>query len=156
MPCSSRRSSFFDKSAKLYGVPVDIPGPGVTYRNRRYLSLLETPYEGGNTVPALFNLSTQRHRNLPLLGTRRLIVREEEFNAHAGRAFEKVTLGDYEWETYGAAHERAVAVGSGLMALGHKKGEMLAIFAETRADWFVSLQVRKMHGKPPLLRHCLR
>lgn len=150
-PCSACRSSFFDKSAKVYGVPVDIPGPGVTYRNRRYLSLLETPYEGGNTVPALFNISAQRHKSLPLLGTRPLIAREEEFNAQAGRSFEKLTLGDYEWQTYGVAHERALAVGSGLVGLGHKKGEMLAIFAETRADWFVSLQVCEKGISPALL-----
>ena len=43
-------------------------------------------------------------------------------------------------------HERACAFGAGLLAAGHSKGERVAIFAETRADWFIAMQGAFQHG----------
>ena len=143
LPCSD---SFFNPDDKLYGVPVSLPGPGITYRNRRFLTLLDTPFAGANTIPAMFDISAKANAKRRFLGTRKLVAREMEVDKKTGREFEKLTMGEYSWESYERVHERACAFGAGLLAAGHNKGERLAIFAETRADWFVAMQGAFQHG----------
>lgn len=58
-----------------------------------------------------------------------------------GRSFEKLHLGEYEWLTYGKTLEAVCSFASGLAQLGHKRGERVAIFADTREEWFIALQV---------------
>eukprot|EP00249_Psilotum_nudum_P022169 c28401_g1_i4 orf=467-2566(+) len=129
-----------DKKVKERGVSVKVGGdPGITKRNHRFLKLLESPWEGAVTLAALFEQACQQHPSRPLLGTREVISKEVEINKD-GRPFEKVTLGRYVWTTYLKAFERACNFASGLVALGHQKGEMCAIFAETRAEWIIALQ----------------
>ncbi|BBN00075.1 long-chain acyl-CoA synthetase [Marchantia polymorpha subsp. ruderalis] len=125
---------------KSAAVIVDVGGePGYAMRNPRYLSLLETPWEGANTIAALFEDSCKNNPSQPLLGTRELIQRET-IKSSDGRPFEKVTLGKYVWQSYSQVYERVVNLSAGLVALGLKKGEKVAIFAETRAEWFIGLQ----------------
>eukprot|EP00249_Psilotum_nudum_P022167 c28401_g1_i2 orf=316-2415(+) len=133
-----RRKS--DKKMKERGVTVDVGGdPGITKRNCRFLSLVETPWEGATTLSALFEQACQRYSSQPLLGTRELISKELEVTQH-GRTLEKLTLGSYVWVSYSKAFERACNFASGLAALGHQKGESCALCAETRAEWFIALQ----------------
>ncbi|CAI5941960.1 unnamed protein product [Closterium sp. NIES-64] len=139
-------ASFFDPEDRIYGVRADVDGPGITYRHSRFQGLLETPFAGANTIPGLFNMSVKKFRNRRLLGTRRLISREFELDAKLDKQVERVTLGEYEWETYERVHERVVAFGAGLMGSGHGRGEKLAMFAETRADWFIAMQGAFQHG----------
>lgn len=133
-------------SSKTRGVPVKVPGPGFAYRHKRFLGLLETPFEGGNTIAALFDIASARHAARPLLGTRELLAREEEPDAKSGRTFEKLTFGEYSWQTYGEVRERVAHFASGLVHLGHRTGERVAIFAETRAEWFIALQAAFQHN----------
>ncbi|CAI5516925.1 unnamed protein product [Closterium sp. Naga37s-1] len=139
-------ASFFDPEDRIYGVRADVDGPGITYRHSRFQGLLETPFAGASTIPGLFNMSAKKFRNRRLLGTRRLISREFEFDAKIDKQVERVTLGEYEWESYERVHERVVAFGAGLMGSGHGRGEKLAMFAETRADWFIAMQGAFQHG----------
>ncbi|CAM6079135.1 unnamed protein product [Sphagnum tenellum] len=135
-----------EKKSKGRAVTVEVGGEkGLTKRNWRFEHLLETPWERADTLAILFEQTCARHCDNLLLGTRILISRETEVSED-GRAFEKVTLGHYEWTTYGQAFRSADAFASGLVAIGHKKGERVAIFAETRAEWFLALQACFRHN----------
>jgi long-chain acyl-CoA synthetase len=46
--------------------------------------------------------------------------------------------GDYLWESYNEVDERSRAIASGLLDIGHKRGQNLVIFAETRAEWMIT------------------
>ncbi|XWS21620.1 hypothetical protein CRYUN_Cryun30bG0070000 [Craigia yunnanensis] len=128
------------KKVKKRGVPVDVGGePGYAIRNSRFPSPVETAWEGISTLAELFELTCKLHYDKNLLGTRKLISREVEVTED-GRAFEKLQLGEYEWLTYGKAFEVVCNFASGLVQLGHKKEERVAIFADTREEWFIALQ----------------
>lgn len=128
------------KKLKERGITVDAGGEtGLTKRNSRFEALLETPWDGATTLAAVFEQACQKHASQYLLGTRELTKREVEAGAD-GRTFEKLTFGEYVWITYRKAFERVCNFASGLVALGHQKGERCAMFAETRADWFIALQ----------------
>ncbi|KAJ7515066.1 hypothetical protein O6H91_23G069800 [Diphasiastrum complanatum] len=130
----------FGKKVKERGVTVVVGGePGIAKRNHRYLSLVETASEGATTLATLFEDSCSQNSLQPFLGTRELIHTETEVTKD-GRTFEKVTLGNYVWTTYREAFQEVLSFASGLAAIGHKKGERLAIFAETRAEWLITLQ----------------
>ncbi|XP_022748708.1 long chain acyl-CoA synthetase 9, chloroplastic-like [Durio zibethinus] len=125
---------------KKRGVPVDVGGePGYAIRNSRFPSLVETAWEGISTLAELFEQACKQHYDKRLLGTRKLISREVEVTED-GRSFEKLHLGEYEWLTYGKAFEAVCNFASGLVHLGHKKEERVAIFADTREEWFIALQ----------------
>ncbi|XVE55342.1 hypothetical protein DITRI_Ditri03aG0151300 [Diplodiscus trichospermus] len=128
------------KGVKKRGVPVDVGGePGYAIRNSRFPSPVETAWEGVSTLAELFEQACKQHCNKRLLGTRKLISREVEVTED-GRSFEKLYLGEYEWLTYGKAFEAVCNFASGLVQLGHKKEERVAIFADTREEWFIALQ----------------
>lgn len=128
------------KKEKKRGTPVDVGGePGYALRNYRFTSLVSTSWEGISTLAELFEQSCKEHGDKYLLGTRKLISRETEVGDN-GRFFEKLHLGEYKWLTYGQAFEIVCNFASGLAQLGHKKEERVAIFADTRAEWFVALQ----------------
>lgn len=69
-----------------------------------------------------------------------LISREIE-TSKDGRSFEKLHMGEYQWVTYWKVFETVSNFASGLAKVGHVKGERAAIFAETREEWFIALQV---------------
>ncbi|PKA61504.1 Long chain acyl-CoA synthetase 9, chloroplastic [Apostasia shenzhenica] len=128
------------KSRKKRGVPVDVGGePGYAIRNHRFPSAVESFWEGVATIAELFEQSCKRFSNKPLFGTRKLISRETE-KSRDGRSFEKLHLGNYEWLSYGEAFHTVCNFACGLVQFGHNKGERLAIFADTRAEWQIALQ----------------
>lgn len=132
-----RRRRVREQAATVQGVGGE---DGLTKRNARYQDLVEEPWEGADTLAVLFEQACARHSGNRFLGTRVLLKRDTEVAAD-GRKFEKVTLGHYEWTTYAQAFLRASDFASGLVALGHARGERVAIFAETRPEWFIALQV---------------
>ncbi|CAI5479704.1 unnamed protein product [Closterium sp. Yama58-4] len=123
----------------LYGVLLDAGTPGLTYRHAHFPTLLEIPFDGATTVASLFVIASRRHHHRPLLGTRKFISRETVINEE-GKEIEKLEFGEYEWESYSRALDRAEAFGGGLRNVGHGKGEAVAIVAETRADFYLALQ----------------
>lgn len=128
------------KKQKKRGLPADVGGePGYAIRNSRFTSPVESAWEGVTTLAELFELSCKKFSNLRLLGTRKVISREMEVSN--GKSFEKVHLGDFEWLSYGQVFESVCNFASGLVQLGHQKGERAAIFADTREEWFMALQV---------------
>jgi long-chain acyl-CoA synthetase len=128
---------------KRRGVPITDTSDesGVTIRNRRFDSPVETAWEGVSTLAELFEEACRKHGERFLLGTRLIISKETETSSD-GRRFEKVEFGDYEWLSYADAFEDVLRFGSGLAALGHERNERAAIFADTREEWFLALQVR--------------
>lgn len=129
-----------NNNMKKRGVPVDVGGePGYAIRNRRFTSPVETAWQGISTLAELFEQSCKRYHNKYMLGTRKLIMREIETGAD-GRSFEKLHLGEYQWLTYGRVFETVCSFASGLTELGHKKGERVAIYADTREEWLIALQ----------------
>lgn len=129
------------KNVKKRGVPADVGGePGFAIRNHRFTSPVSTAWEGVTTLAELFEYGCVQYRDRFLLGTRKLISRDVEISQD-GRSFEKLHLGDYEWLTYGKAFQVVCNFASGLANIGHLKGERAAIFADTREEWFIALQV---------------
>ncbi|KAA8524885.1 hypothetical protein F0562_011308 [Nyssa sinensis] len=128
------------KKVKQRGVPVEVGGEaGLAMRNGRSTELVEVPWEGATTMAALFEQSCKKHPQDRFLGTRKLISRDF-VTASDGRKFEKLHLGEYQWETYGQIFDRACNFASGLVKLGHDVDTRAAIFSETRAEWFISFQ----------------
>lgn len=129
------------KKAKQRGVPAEVGGePGYGMRNARFSELVSVPWEGATTVAALFEQSCKAHPRDQFLGTRK-VISKEFVTASDGRKFEKVHLGDYEWQTYGEVFDRASNFASGLVNLGHNIDTRAAIFSDTRAEWFIAFQV---------------
>ena len=130
-----------EKNPKKRGVQVDVGGEqGYAIRNHRSSTPIETAWEGISTLPELFENSCKLYSSRNLLGSRELISRETEVTED-GRSFEKLHLGTYQWISYGQTFADVSSFASGLVGIGHGKGERVAIFADTRAEWFVALQV---------------
>ncbi|MBA0865257.1 hypothetical protein Goshw_010575 [Gossypium schwendimanii] len=128
------------KRVKKRGVLVDVGGePGYAIRNIRFPFPLETAWEGLSTLAELFEQSCKQNSNKSLLGTRKRISSEVEVTED-GRSFEKLHYGEYVWLTYAETFAAVCYFASGLVQLGHKKGERVAIFADTREEWFIALQ----------------
>ncbi|KAL5699977.1 long-chain-fatty-acid--CoA ligase [Ranunculus cassubicifolius] len=128
------------KSNKQRGVKVDVGGePGIAMRNAKFSELVKVPWEGADSVSALFEQSCKKHAKDRFIGSRR-IVNKEVVTAKDGRKFEKLHMGDYEWKTYEEAFDSASSFSSGLMKLGHNGDTPVAIFSESREEWFLAFQ----------------
>ncbi|CAJ1964750.1 unnamed protein product [Sphenostylis stenocarpa] len=131
---------FGNKKRKIRGVPVDVSGEaGYAIRNARKTELVEVPWQGAPTMAHLFEQSCDKYTRNRFLGTRKLIQREFVTSSD-GRKFEKLHLGDYEWETYGEVFTRVSNFASGLLKLGHSIDSRVAIFSDTRSEWLIALQ----------------
>ncbi|KAL0405142.1 UNVERIFIED_CONTAM: Long chain acyl-CoA synthetase 8 [Sesamum latifolium] len=122
------------------GVPVQVGGEaGFAIRNARFPKLVEVPWEGATTMAALFEQSCKRYSQQNFLGTRK-VVAKDLVTSSDGRKFEKLHLGEYQWETYRQIFDRACNFASGLLKLGHDVDTRAAIFSETRAEWLIAFQ----------------
>ncbi|XP_011008086.1 PREDICTED: long chain acyl-CoA synthetase 8-like [Populus euphratica] len=128
------------KKVKQRGVPVEVGGEaGYAVRNARHAELVEVPWKGATTMAALFEQSCRKHWPERFLGTRKLISKEF-VTASDGRKFEKLHLGDYEWQSYGQVFDRVCNFASGLIMLGHNEDTRATILADTRAEWLIAFQ----------------
>ncbi|KAL2944255.1 Long chain acyl-CoA synthetase 8 [Bienertia sinuspersici] len=132
------------KNNKQRGVVVKVGGEtGLAMRNARFDQLLEVPWEGATTIANLFEQACLKHENRRFLGTRKLIEAEAiEVEDGSGRLFEKLHLGEYQWETYAQVFDRVCNFASGLVVNGHHVDSGVAIFADTKAEWFIALQTQ--------------
>ncbi|PIN20360.1 Acyl-CoA synthetase [Handroanthus impetiginosus] len=128
------------RKLKQRGVPVQVGGEaGYAMRNARSIKLVEVPWEGATTMAALFEQSCKKHSQEKFLGMRK-VISKDFVTASDGRKFEKLHLGEYQWETYQQVFDRACNFASGLLKLGHDVDTRAAIFSETRAEWFIAFQ----------------
>ncbi|PAN11631.1 hypothetical protein PAHAL_2G155900 [Panicum hallii] len=133
-------TSMFGKKTKKRAVQADVGGEaGLAMRNSRFSSLVQVPWEGATTMAALFEMASKKYYRRRCLGTRKLINREFVESAD-GRKFEKLHLGEYQWDTYAEAFNRACNFASGLIKMGHKLDSHAAIFSDTRAEWIIAAQ----------------
>lgn len=133
-------SMMFGKKTKQRAVRADVGGEeGFAMRNSRFSSLVEVPWEGATTMSALFEMASKKYSRQRCLGTRKLIKREF-MESSDGRKFEKLHLGEYEWDTYAEAFNRACNFASGLIKMGHDLDSHAAIFSDTRAEWIIAAQ----------------
>lgn len=49
-------------------------------------------------------------------------------------------MGDYKWMSFKEVDQTSDYFGNGLISIGQKHKENIAIFAETRAEWMISVQ----------------
>ena len=136
---------FGKKKGKIRGVPVEVGGEECfAVRNARKTELVEVPWKGAPTMAHLFEQSCNKYTRNQFLGTRK-IIQKEFVTSSDGRKFEKLHLGDYEWETYGEVFARVSNFASGLLKLGHNGDSRVAIFSDTRAEWLIALQVNLLY-----------
>lgn len=89
-----------------------------------------------DTLPGALKHSANERGDLQCMATRKIIRRTREDKD--GKILEKMELGDYEWLTYSEVETAAEAVSASLSRMNFKPGDRIAIFAETRAEWFIA------------------
>uniref|UniRef100_A0A914VPZ3 long-chain-fatty-acid--CoA ligase n=1 Tax=Plectus sambesii TaxID=2011161 RepID=A0A914VPZ3_9BILA len=99
--------------------------------------LLTEVYPGCDTINKMWEKMVKKYGDANCLGTREVIKVHQEKQDN-GRVFEKLELGEYLWESYVEVNDRSKAIASGLLDIGHKRGENLVIFADTRAEWMIT------------------
>ncbi|XP_071520114.1 uncharacterized protein [Panulirus ornatus] len=88
------------------------------------------------TVPAILEYAANKHGEAPCMGTRKLLARER--TTENGRKLEKLRFGDYTYMSYKEVQEMVVNFSDGIRSLGLGSGDRIAVFAETRAEWYVA------------------
>ncbi|KAM7271834.1 hypothetical protein ACFE04_031048 [Oxalis oulophora] len=123
---------------KQRGLPVEVSGEeGYAMRNVKVAELVEVPWKGATSLAAMLEQSVKKHSEERFLGMRKLIGKDF-VTASDGRKFEKLHLGEYEWQSYGEVFDRVCNFASGLITFGHNADNRVAIFAETRAEWLIA------------------
>ncbi|KAF2349394.1 AMP-dependent synthetase/ligase [Trinorchestia longiramus] len=89
-----------------------------------------------DTLPGALKYSANLRGNKECMATRQVLQRHRE--EKDGKTFEKLTLGDYTWLTYREVEMAAESVRCFLSNMDFEAGNRIAIFAETRAEWFIA------------------
>jgi long-chain acyl-CoA synthetase len=90
-----------------------------------------------STLDGTWTWAVSRYGSRHLLGTRDILAEEDEVQPN-GKVFKKFHLGDYRWLSYEDADSTAEHLGRGLRSLGMQPKERICIFADTRAEWFLT------------------
>ena len=88
------------------------------------------------TVPAILEYAAAKHGEAMCMGTRRLIERQKI--QENGKKLEKLRFGDYTFLSYKQVLDMTNKFSEGMRNLGLGSGDRMAMFAETRAEWFVA------------------
>eukprot|EP01102_Stenamoeba_stenopodia_P022800 TRINITY_DN9638_c0_g1_i1.p1 TRINITY_DN9638_c0_g1~~TRINITY_DN9638_c0_g1_i1.p1 ORF type:complete len:691 (-),score=170.11 TRINITY_DN9638_c0_g1_i1:120-2192(-) len=100
------------------------------------------------TLYDLLKHTAARCKNNPAAGTRTVLsmVEEEKVIKGETKKWQFPQLSAYKWITYGELFQKINNVGSGLANLGLKKGDVLAIFEDTRLEWTVTAHAAFSHS----------
>jgi len=90
-----------------------------------------------NTISRLFIHAVAKHGHKKSLGVREVLGEEEMLDPVSGKNMRKLILGDYKWKTYTQVGETVDQLSRGFELLNLAKNEKVAIFAETREEWFM-------------------
>ncbi|GLD52860.1 long-chain-fatty-acid--CoA ligase 3 [Lates japonicus] len=131
------------KSISVLGCP-EGPYRAVSATKR----LVTSMHPGVDTLHKLFEYAAMRSPHSKCLGTREVLSEEDEHQSN-GKVFKKVVLGEYCWRSYKEVHTAAYQLGSGLAALDQQPKNNIAIFCETRAEWFIAAQACFMNNFTP-------
>ena len=66
------------------------------------------------------------------------IIQDRSFEKHGDKTFEKLSLGKYTFLSYRSVQRSAEAVGCSFRKMNLGLGSRIAIFAETRVEWFIA------------------
>ena len=99
------------------------------------------------TIGEAWNWAVKTYTCKPALGTREILKEEDEIQK-SGKVFKKYNLGDYRWQTYEDVDYNADYLGRGLRSLNLNHGQNICIFADTRAEWFITAQACFKQGYP--------
>lgn len=98
--------------------------------------LKELENQDALTVPAILEFAANNHGEAQCMGTRQLLERQRiEEN---GKKLEKLRLGEYSYMSYKEVLEKVTSFSVGMRNLGLGSGDRVAMFAETRAEWFIA------------------
>lgn len=106
----------------------------------------QTLPEAINMVMKLYPLDQTSH------GYREILEEQVQFDAQGnpirvdGKVLRKYKLSDYRWLSLGEVCERIYSLGRGMVAIGLKKTDRAAIYAETSVNFFTSLLGLEMYG----------
>ncbi|XP_060856885.1 fatty acid CoA ligase Acsl3 isoform X1 [Metopolophium dirhodum] len=92
-----------------------------------------------DTLQKVFQHAVNKYADSYCLGTRDVLAEEDEVQQN-GRIFKKYVMGDYRWMTFTEVDKASDDFGNALVSLGQKPKDNIAIFAETRAEWMISVQ----------------
>jgi len=97
-------------------------------------------YKGCETIYQTFQNTYQKNPHFRCLGTRQLIKIHNEETVVKGekKNWSFFELGPYQWRTYAETNDILTRRGSGLIELGLKAGQNVALYMETCADWTIS------------------
>ena len=92
-----------------------------------------------NTIPQLYDRGVQKHYENECLGTRTSLNEAETvIDPNTLKPVKKHELGEYKWKTYREVDTTVKDLSCGLTNLLHlKPKDRIAIFAETREEWFM-------------------
>lgn len=112
----------------------------VLWRSDSVGTFVSVPEEGVTHVYACLERTAARYPEKRGIGQRPLLKREMVPDpANPSKKFEKLTLGEYEWLTFGAYHCRVCDFAAGLVAFaGLAPGSKLVVYGETQRDWMVA------------------
>ena len=96
---------------------------------------------GVTTLFKLYERSVMKLGNRKALGVREILGEEEVLDQSTGKFVKKFELGDYIWKTYTEVNEIVNNLSRGFDVLQLKPKEKIAIFAETREEWFITAMV---------------
>ena len=99
------------------------------------------------TMDAIFDYAVKKHKDKECLGTRELLSEEDEVQPN-GKVFKKCHLGAYNWITFEQFKLNATKISQGLVQLGLKPKENVAILAETRAEWLTTAYACYKNNSP--------
>jgi len=99
------------------------------------------------TMADVWNWSCRNNREKRMLGSRDVIGEEDEIQPN-GKMFKKLDLGDYRWILAEEADAMADNFGRGLRVLGHQPSQPICMYADTRAEWLMSVNGAFKQGFP--------
>ena len=99
------------------------------------------------TIGDAWNWAVKTYGSKPALGTREILKEEDEVQKN-GKVFKKYNLGDYRWLSYEDVDYTADYLGRGLRMLNLANGQNICVFADTRAEWFITSQACFKQGFP--------
>lgn len=100
--------------------------------------LTTSPFSDCKNIDDLFIRAVKLYGPTDCLGSRELLSEEDEIQPN-GKVFRKAIFGKYHWETYDEINKRVINFASGLLALDRSLHSNVCIFAETRAEWIISM-----------------
>lgn len=123
-----------ENGGKLQGDFLWIKGDGGHKHGFDLLEELQS--KGALTVPAILEFAANNHGEAACMGTRQVLERQKI--QENDKKLEKLRLGDYSYMSYKEVLDKVTNFSAGMRNLGLGSGDRVAMFAETRAEWFVA------------------